>query len=171
MATAIPKIFSAYGPKRKVALSFVGEGRTKQSFKAECDINNIMKRYLKTGILDFVSKHAPRYGDCRVKDYQDSMLVVAEARSMFEAMPAELRARFNNEPAEFLAFMEDERNKPEAIKLGLLKEEVIPENTAPASSGRSTEPREASVVEEAPPPVSTPPGATRAAGKGSPKGS
>lgn len=119
-------IRTAYGPKLQISMSFpVGEDKTKQSFKAESDINNIMAQYLKTGLLDYVQRNEPRYGDTTGFDYQSAMFKIAGAKTMFNELPAELRARFDNEPANFLDFVQDDSNREEAIELGLLKPEVV----------------------------------------------
>lgn len=118
---------TAYGPKAKVSISFEGPGRTKQAHKAECDINNILARFKRTGVLDFQQKHAPQYGDVTAIDFQEAQFIIAEAKGMFAALPAHLRSRFENDPAKFLAFVQDERNRNEAEDLGLLKEKVKPE--------------------------------------------
>lgn len=117
-------IRSAYSLKDRVQISFTGSGRTKQSFKTESDINHIMARFLKTGVIDFTQKHEPRYGVTTGIEYQACMLNVAAAKSMFADLPAELRNRFENEPAKFLDFVQDERNRDEATALGLLKRVV-----------------------------------------------
>ena len=107
-------IISAYGPKMKVSLTFpADEGRTKQSFKDECDINNIMARFQKTGVLAFANKFEARYGDVTGVDFGEAMRVVADARSMFAEMPARLRDRFANDPARFLEFVQNPANKDE----------------------------------------------------------
>ena len=36
---------------------------TKQSFKDECNINNIMSKYMKDGLIGHVNKHQGRYDD------------------------------------------------------------------------------------------------------------
>lgn len=128
---------SAYAPKLKIQTQFIGQGRTKQAHKAECDINNILARYRRTGILDFQQKHEPQYGDVTSIDFQAAQFLIAKANGMFAAMPAALRARFDNEPAKFLAFVNDERNRNEAEDLGLLKAkpaepEKAPEGAVPA---------------------------------------
>lgn len=134
------KFISAYSEKQKIQTTFSGEGRTKQAFKAECDINQILARYQRTGVLDFQQKHAPEYGDVTAIDFQKAQFMIAEAKGMFAAMPAHLRSRFDNDPAKFLAFIEDERNRNEAEDLGLLKEKVKPE--APeAPQGASGKPQ------------------------------
>lgn len=116
------KIISAYSPKQKIQKTFVGEGRTKQSFKNECDINQILARFKRTGVLDFQQKMQPQYGDCTGIEFQEAQFIIAKANGMFAALPAHLRARFDNDPAKFLNFVNDKRNKNEAEDLGLLKE-------------------------------------------------
>jgi len=129
-------ILTAYGPHLKISISFPEKGRTKQSFKDECDINNIMARYLKTGVLDYTNKREGSYGDATSLDFQSSMDLVARAKSSFSQLPAKLRARFNNNPGELLAFTEDADNYDEAVKLGLVKAvEAPPAGGAAAVDG------------------------------------
>lgn len=112
--------FTAYNrPKVKGVDCSTEPSMTKQSFKDECDINNIMARFERSGLLDFVNQNEARYGDATSLDYQDAMLVVANANSMFEEMPAKQRAFFKNDPAAFLAFMEDPANLEKSYELGL----------------------------------------------------
>lgn len=136
-----PHLFkTAYGPKLKIQSdTSQARDRTKQSFKDECDINMIMSRFQKTGVLDFANKNAPQFGDCTGVEFQAGMELVARARSMFNEMPSKLRNRFSNNPAEFLEFVQNPANREEARELGLLKPEA-----APASPPKppSTETRE-----------------------------
>lgn len=99
---------------------------TKQSFRDECDINTIMKRFERTGVLDFVNEHEARYGDATALDYQSALNVVIQAEGMFADMPAHLRKRFNNDPALFLEFIDNPENIEESVKLGLRTEAVKP---------------------------------------------
>jgi len=115
------EIKSAYSPKLRVQLTFTTKGRTKQAFKDECDINKIMARYIKTGTLEFATRNEGRYGDCTGMQYEEACYRVAAAKSLFNELPAELRNRFDNEPGQFLAFVQDDRNRAEAQELGLLK--------------------------------------------------
>jgi len=97
-----------------------GDSRTHQSFKDECDINNILNRYARTGVLPQMIKSNPRYGDfATVQSYQDACNVVLLAQEQFNALDANVRDRFNNDPSKFLAFCSDEKNKAEMISLGL----------------------------------------------------
>lgn len=127
----LPAFISAYGPKLVIEHDFSQGGRTKQSFTAECDINNIMARYQKTGILDFVNQHEPQYGDATGADFAAAMQVVAEGQSMFNDLPSELRAQFDNDPAEFLEFVSNPANKKEMAQMGLLNPEATALALAP----------------------------------------
>lgn len=143
-------IISAYAQnKKKVEVKFIGKGRTKQSYKDECDINNIMARFVRTGVLEFTNKNQARYGDCTGLEYQEAVLKVAAAKSLFAELPSELRARFENEPGRLLEFIQNPRNREEARELGLLKPEE------PTSEAQAT-------------PPAPPHGATAPAGAGSP---
>lgn len=111
--------------RTRVALGDFPPSLTQQSFQAECDINNIVKRQLATA-----NPLPPLYGDfTEVPDFQTSQDLVLAANAAFMAQPSSLRARFSNNPAEFMAFVSDPANREEMRFLGLLK----PEATPPAS--------------------------------------
>lgn len=136
----MPEFRSAYSPRVGHPISFPEQGRTKQSFKAECDINNIMAKYQRTGLLEAVNQHQAQYGDVTGVDFQSAMQTVALANQMFMDMPSSIRKRFANDPGEFLAFVNDENNRDEAIKLGLIpKPETEPKAPA-APEGPSNAP-------------------------------
>jgi phage internal scaffolding protein len=107
--------------RERSQIFFAPLGRTKQSFKDECNINNIMAKYARTGVIEHGNKHAPSYGDCPEIDFRQAMEVVLEAQETFAELPAVVRRRFDNDPANFLAFCEDPANRDEAGELGLLK--------------------------------------------------
>ena len=93
---------------------------TQQHFKDETDINNILRQFNITGLLP-ESPLAPRYGDFTgIGDYHSALNAVIAAEDGFLALPAELRARFANDPAQLIDFMSDENNRDEAVQLGLL---------------------------------------------------
>lgn len=83
-----------------------------------------MERFLRTGILDFTQKNEPRYGEVTALDYQTAMLHIAKAKSMFEELPAQVRAYFRNEPRDFLEFVQDPANRKECAEMGLLTPEA-----------------------------------------------
>lgn len=114
-------IIGPYAQKLKVALDFDPDlDRTQQEFADECDINNIMARYQKTGLIDFVNQHQPQYGDVDGFEYMEMQNKIVEAKNMFADLPANIRDRFSNDPAKFLDFFNDPNNREEATKMGLL---------------------------------------------------
>lgn len=115
-----PFFRSAYSPRQRVSISFEGPGRTKQSFKNECDINTIVGRFAKTGVLSHTHGREPIWGDVEAMDFQGAMQLVANAREDFAALPSKLRDRFHNDPGALLGFLSNENNREEAIRLGLL---------------------------------------------------
>lgn len=116
----------AYGPRHRMAINFQGPGKTKQSFKDECDINVIMKRYAATGILpDYFNPMQPQYLDVTGYDFDKAMHLVAEASSMFHELPSHVRDRFKNDPGAFLDFCSNPENRQELAEMGLLKAESL----------------------------------------------
>jgi len=99
---------------------------TKQSMKAEADINNIMAKYIRTGLLEFTNQNQARYDDFSGFDFMNAMNTVAKANEMFMGLPASMRKRFNNEPGELLAFVNDPRNYDEGVRLGILNARPAP---------------------------------------------
>ena len=91
-----------------------------QHFKDECDINNILRQFNITGLLP-ESPLSPRYGDFSgISDYHTALNRVIAAQDEFEALPAQIRARFDNDPAQLIEFLENSENRPEAELLGLV---------------------------------------------------
>jgi phage internal scaffolding protein len=145
-AFEIPFVRSAYNYDRNAAsdesgLSCPEPTRTKQEFADEADINSIVRRFglggqLPTGVF------VPTYGDFEgVFDMHSAVQLVAAAEQGFMAMPADVRARFDNNPSLFVDFVSDESNRAEAVKLGIVTTppaEVVAE--APAVSGVVPEP-------------------------------
>lgn len=106
--------------RRRISVEFNDQSRTKEAFKDECDINMIMRKYMKTGQLPDMIKENPRYGNfADALDYQESLNMVLFAQEQFLALPSQVRERFGNDPAQFLAFATDPRNGGEMIKMGL----------------------------------------------------
>jgi len=95
-----------------------------QHFKDETDINNILRQFNITGLLP-ESPLSPRYGDFTgISDYQSALNAVIAAESEFEGLPAQIRARFNNDPEELINFLANNENLDEAISLGLVDKKI-----------------------------------------------
>ena len=100
---------------------------TQQHFKDECDINNILRQFNITGLLP-EAPLSPRYGDFTgIGDYHSALNQVIAAENEFMALPAQIRSRFDNDPAKLIDFLDNSENKDEAIKLGLVNPVVLPQ--------------------------------------------
>jgi len=147
---------SGYSPKTRVQLTTREPSRTKQAFKAECDINTIIARFLRTGQIDMAQRLEPRYGDCTGIEFQSAMLKVKEAQSLFSELPSAIRSRFRNEPAEFLTFIQDPNNRDEAIKLGLIEKPKATSTATAASTKAVEKPKETTTATAASTTATTP---------------
>jgi len=120
-----------------------GDSLTHQSFKDECDINRIMLKWQKTGMVEHANHFQGSYGDFTnvPTDYQEAMNQVINTQEMFSSLPSSIRKRFGNDPAAFLDFVEDPDNRDEMARMGLLKpqpkvEDVIETDPKPKAPER-----------------------------------
>lgn len=100
-----------------------GEKMTQENFQESCDINNILKKYQKTGVIDHVSQFGEQYGELDGQTFHEMMTTVAEAQSMFNELPSKAREYFDNDPGAFLDYVEnmDPENPPaDFVNLGLM---------------------------------------------------
>lgn len=98
---------------------------TKQSFIAECDINNIVREFSPAAMAEMtlINLQSGRFQDLPdAGDYQQYLETLRATDASFALLPAKIRARFDNDPAQFLEFFNDPANQEEAIKLGLAQD-------------------------------------------------
>lgn len=111
---------------------------TNQADMESADINKIMARYEKTGVLiDTLGiERKPMYGDfSEVKDYHTSLAAIRRTEAAFGLLPAAIRNRFQNDPQALINFLEDPKNDKEAVELGLKDADVL--KTAFADDGKT----------------------------------
>jgi len=114
------RIVKGYASARpRVQIKFTEPTRTKQSFIAECDINNIMAKFQKTGAITHLQNNQAQYGFASSHDFRESMEIVEKAERMFAELPSSIRAKFNQSPGEFLDFVQNPENADELVDLGL----------------------------------------------------
>lgn len=114
--------------------------RTKQQFAQECDINNIMARYQKTGAIAHANQNEARYGFATGLDFRESIELVKEAQDQFNDLPSSLRKKFGNSPQNYLEFVQDPANQDEMIRLGMATDTRPPAETPPEASEKPLEP-------------------------------
>lgn len=124
----------ANGTKRVVTINDQ-PSRTQKQFRDKVNVNSIMAKYRKTGLIDHVRQTPGVYTDLtRLPDYQTAMETVVRAQETFQTVPANIRLKFDNDPAKFIAFLDDDKNYDEAVKLGLIipKEQQTPAPVEPS---------------------------------------
>lgn len=102
----------------------LGDSLTVQEQAEDADINTIVRRFGLTGQLP-ENVAIPRDGDfTTITDYHGALNIVAAADSAFAEMPANVRARFDNDAGKFMDFCHNPKNREEALELGLLAENL-----------------------------------------------
>lgn len=98
-----------------------GPGRTKQEFKKDTDMNLIVSRYRKTGVLpQGVMQGAKRYGDfSQIPDFTEMCARVDAARSMFLALPSKVRRALDHDPENLLKAVQSKEGVEFLIANGL----------------------------------------------------
>lgn len=123
---------SAFKPHPRVRTVPRGNSLARQSMQKECDINNIMAKFQKTGLISHVNKHGGSYGEMpEAADFHEAMTLVTSSTEMFMELPSEVRDRFRNDPASFLEFVSDDENREALIEMGLIPAEDDEEDDPP----------------------------------------
>lgn len=126
--------FNTRYSNQRVNTDIVGDSRTRPEFADDADINNILKKFKKYGQLPDMIKKNPQYGDfTQVPTYQEALHITSFAHEQFNALSAKVRRRFDNDPAQFLAFTNNPANKEEMYDLKLAIRPAI-QATAPDAS-------------------------------------
>ncbi len=98
-----------------------GPSLTKQSEADACDINKIVKRFTKTGQLTHISESLGEYRDMSgIPDLHEAMTIVADANSLFQELPAEIRKACGHDASNFLPYIDKEENFDQCVEWGLL---------------------------------------------------
>lgn len=122
-----------YKPGMKIKPTTVtGPEGARQEFREETDINVIMRRAQQTGHLPVRADIEPVFADVSdIGDFADVQRRVHAAQDAFMSLSPEIRFRFKNRPEELIAFVQDDKNRDEAIKLGLIPAPKVEEKAVP----------------------------------------
>lgn len=115
---------------------FPNPSRTKQCFKDECDINNILKKYKNVMGVEYLSQFntfaGGQFGDFSgIQDYRSALDKVNQAKSFFDSLPATVRRQFSNDAAQFLDFAADPNNRSALEAMGIVPKSA-PNQDAPS---------------------------------------
>lgn len=120
--TQRPESQRALDAPGRVGLRFPKPSLAKQSFRDECNINLIMRKYEKDGLIKHLNNHEGRYEDYIPHDgYHNALNQILEAETMFNKIPSKIRAVFQNDAEKFLEFVQNPENTDEMVEMGLAR--------------------------------------------------
>ena len=141
------KFRTAYSKPLRVSAPVGGKSVTEQHHAKTCNINAIMAKYQKTGLIDHITKHKGRYGDVSGADFQTAQNLIAEQETIFHELPASVRSHFDNDPAQYLDLVMTEEGQQElATLLNPPPAENVPPE--PTSDGTNQPPPEVDTTTE-----------------------
>lgn len=114
-------------------------GRTRQEFKRECDINQIMARATRDGVISHLHSKRPEYGDFESFDFQEAQNMTAQAHALFMELPAAARKHFDNDAGKFLDYVNGNPDEALLAELGLTNSRGV-ESLRPSSDPGPAEP-------------------------------
>lgn len=83
--------------------------RTKQSFKDQCDVNIVVKRYATEGVLSHAMTREPSFGDfTHAEDLHAALTRVRDAQTEFDSLSSDVRKAADNDPVQLLHMLADE---------------------------------------------------------------
>lgn len=107
------------------AMTDFAPSMTKQEFTDECDINNIMARYAVTGLVPTPDRQAFYLDEVDVPSFHEAQNLLLAAEAAFMSLPSSVRREFDNDPAKFVEFAEDEKNVGRLKDWGMLSPEAV----------------------------------------------
>lgn len=139
-------VFSAGDSSRELVKEFAessvaGESKTRQADLDASDINKIVKRFERDGIMPMGSREGVYLDVSEVGDYRSALEQVRRADEYFSELPAGSRAMFDNDPAKFLDVVNDPDQLDLLVKAGVIpKDEVKPVVSPAGDAGKAKEP-------------------------------
>lgn len=108
--------------------------KTDQQYKDQVEVNYILRKYQKTGILSHVQQMQGQYTDVsQIPDLHEALLKVELAEKSFMQLPSEVRKMMNNDPTQLIEFLQNPANDEKAIELGL--------KASPPKADKGSEPK------------------------------
>ena len=102
--------------RKSSSISFLNEPKqTKQYFKDECDINNIVGKFVETGQLPTNIKSDPQYGESPTIDLKTALDLVKNLHTEFNDLPEDVQEIFGKKPEHYAQFLSDFEESPESF--------------------------------------------------------
>jgi len=114
---------------------------TQQHFKSEVNINNIIAKFNRTGILGDGEKAVPRYADVSLfGDFSQCQARIQEGKNAFQELPLEVRKLAGNDPARLWDVLQNPENREILVNAGVLEPRKKPESQKDSGSPHDQNP-------------------------------
>lgn len=114
---------------------------TQQHFEEVTNINKIIRKYRGHDLITHVTTSTAAYGDfSEINEYAQSLNIVNTAKEAFLGIPADIRAKFDNDPGKFFEFASDPRNHDALVDMGLAEARPTPPSAPPEVVSASAPP-------------------------------
>lgn len=124
--------YNRYRPKTNKRFTQVS--LTQQQFRASSDINNIISKYrgneheLAQILQQANDINSKSFNDfTNIKSFEESMRKVALVKEYFEALPSQVRARYNQDVTEVFRALHDPREYAFLANNGVLDKKIVKE--------------------------------------------
>lgn len=120
------EFYTRFNPPPSPSQKFTLPSKTEQCHRSDCDINTIIARYNKTGVLGTSTQVREMiYGDfSSIPDRLFSETAMADAKERFMKLPLDVRKHFDHDMGKLLAALNDPSQIPTLENLGIFKKSV-----------------------------------------------
>ncbi len=105
--------------RKRVQVHFQNPSLTKQYFKDECDINNIVNKFQETGNIPLQNNMDPQYGDAPDLDLKTALDLVHNLNAEFNDLNLDIQEKFGHDPKKYAQFLSNYEISPESFDSGL----------------------------------------------------
>lgn len=91
-----------------------------ESERQSVDLKQIIARHIRNDLPYRAEPWWSDGGSAQPIDLQGALEIVRRAQEHFDALPADVRFRFGNDPVAFANFVQDDANREEAIRMGVI---------------------------------------------------
>lgn len=103
-----------------------GKSRTQQHVADLCSPKRLIEKYGSRRLKEALDRIPSMYSDVPLaSDYKEACDVIARGEMSFSSLPSGLRKRFDNDPYKLLEFLNEDKNRDEAITLGLIPKPAV----------------------------------------------
>lgn len=127
-----------------IPTQFMGESVTQEQFSDECDINNIVNRYINTGYLPPSSRQGQYLDLSKNLDFFEAQKRVQDAEQLYMEIPAQLRDHFSG-AGDFLNSFNTEDGLIKLKKLGFIQADLAQDEPNARGKGESSSPNSSSL--------------------------